>query len=251
MSAPQSAVVQKATENSNGSRTQKLPGTATPRAAAHRTAPRTAAPQKAAPQTSDGTAQKKGKQTAIIISVFACCGNTSFKKNCKDYGYTVVDLDSEKYGWKKDDKGQFIFEIKKDNKGQLIKKKVRSETWDTMYLKAIEAEARKPENKNTIILVSTHSQTREGLPARDLKFSVVHPESGLKKEWLGRMEESKSTSGMVDIFTESWGKYIRECANTTHAEKCHTLGPGQYLFDIVHDIVDGFPKLSTGKPSTN
>jgi hypothetical protein len=187
---------------------------------------------------------EKRAQTAIIISAFACCGNKYFEERCKRYGYKVVDLDSENYGWKKDDKGEFILENDE---------RVRSKTWDTNYLDAIEAKARTPGNNKTIILVSTHPQTREGLPKRGLKFSVVHPKLELKREWLDRIIERKSPSEMVDSFTKLWRTFITDCANTKLDEgyKCHTLGSRQYLSDIVHDIVDGIPKPSTGKPSTN
>jgi hypothetical protein len=61
------------------------------------------------------------------------------------------------------------------------------------------------------------------------------------------MKERKCSPEMVNSFTKNWTAFVGDCKNTTFTKgyRRHTLGSGQYLSDVIHDIVDDFPKPST------
>lgn len=103
--------------------------------------------------------------SAIVCSVFPCCGKTYLAKNQEQYHLKVMDSDSSNFHWIYQGYGR---EINPD--------------WPNNYVNHIK------ENMNNydIILVSSHKEIREGLAAAGVEYLTIYPDRKCKAEWVGR-----------------------------------------------------------------
>ncbi|KAK4168476.1 hypothetical protein QBC43DRAFT_360383 [Cladorrhinum sp. PSN259] len=165
-----------------------------------------------------GTSAKK--QTAIIISGFACIGKSKFSGLKTYQGYEIVDLDSA--GYTVDPKTK----VKRDSK-----------TFVEAYIKDILAYAYRPANKKVILMMSTHLEIRQEMCKRGLKYTLVYPQPGAecKGAWLTRLRERAGEDALYKFFADKWAFLIDGLENgfTTFESKAGAtrvrLGKDDYL----------------------
>lgn len=151
----------------------------------------------------------------VIVSAFPASGKTWLAAHCKLLnitGYKVLDLDPT-----------LIPKVD----GQ------RTSDFKECYL-AMVKESIAPD---TIILLSTHEEIRSALVEEGLEYSLVYPQDDLKQEWIDRLHSRQSPDSLISIVRRSWSSMLDECGNQGGCAR-FVLKEGQYLSDIIDDIVD-------------
>lgn len=88
-------------------------------------------------------------------------------------------------------------------------------------------------------LASTHSSVRDLLEDALIPYVLVFPAMRCKAEYLERLRQRGSSAESVRTLDENWETWIHELQEDTRAE-CHViLKPGQFMSDVVADIVEG------------
>ena len=121
---------------------------------------------------------KKKNNKTLIISAFPGCGKTHlFNNNETDI---ILDSDSSKYSWVKDESGENT--------------KTRNPEFPNNYIKHIE------ENIGIadIILVSSHSNVRNALENSKIDYTIVSPDKDLKNEWLERFKNRGNQKDFIE-----------------------------------------------------
>lgn len=113
-----------------------------------------------------------------IISGFPGVGKSYMHK----LGYSTSDSDSSV--WAKDEK------------------------WPSNYIDHLEVLYL--EGDLDFIFASTHKEVRQGLCERGLPFTLVYPDSSLKKEYLKRYKNRGSPEEFVSLMESNWHNFLWE-----------------------------------------
>ncbi len=88
-----------------------------------------------------------------------------------------------------------------------------------------------------IILVSTHAVVRDALFDNSLRFSICYPERSLKSEYIERYAKRGSSKLFLITLSKNWDGWISEMENERRATNHYVLKHGQYLSDIIGDVM--------------
>lgn len=154
-----------------------------------------------------------GPQKAIIVSAFAASGKTWLAENSKGLGYPLQDLDSSAYSKLPGETNARNPHFKED------------------YLAAIS----KFLHENTIVLISTHTDIRQGMVDLGWRYTLVYPEETLKDEWLDRLR-ARGSDDLIPIIGGNWSAFVEGCRKQVGCEHV-VLSKGQYVSDVVKLLV--------------
>ncbi|KHN94831.1 uncharacterized protein MAM_07250 [Metarhizium album ARSEF 1941] len=164
--------------------------------------------------TQNATSQSPS-DPCVIISGFVAIGKTWLTENASSaglYDYNILDLDSAQFP--------------KDADGR------RGPEFKPAYL----AKVKESIAPNTIILVSTHVEIRTALVEQGLNYALVYPSDHLKEEWISRLQEREETEKLVQVVQNLWPDMMDGCKSQSSCQH-FVLGEGQYLSDIIGDII--------------
>lgn len=158
--------------------------------------------------------------SAVVCSVFPCCGKTYLYQNQERYNLKILNSDSSLFHWTYGEDGVIVHP-----------------NWPNNYINYI----RKSLDKYDIILVSSHKEIREALAAAGIDFLTIYPEKRCKAEWIGRAYLREMTSEgfsfackaktMADCFDD----WVNSCAiekNIYKMDSCEYLS-NRYLLDYI------------------
>lgn len=158
--------------------------------------------------------------SAVVCSVFPCCGKTYLYHSQERYNLKILDSDSATFHWTYGRDGVIVHP-----------------NWPNNYINYI----KKSLDKYDIILVSSHKEIREALAAAGIDFLTIYPEKRCKAEWIGRAYLREMTSKgfsfackaktMADCFDD----WVNSCAiekNIYKMDSCEYLS-NRYLLDYI------------------
>jgi hypothetical protein len=70
-----------------------------------------------------------------------------------------------------------------------------------------------------------------------IPYVLCYPDKSLKSEYLMRFIERGNTECFIEIFIGRWGNFINSFENDISALKHIVLKSGQYLSDVVDDLI--------------
>lgn len=96
-----------------------------------------------------------------------------------------------------------------------------------------------------IVLVSSHEEVRAELERQKIPYYIVHPSYECKDEYLQRYRERGSNEAFVELLENNWDSWINGCiydgsadTNQLRSVTGYKLGPGQFISDIVDQILE-------------
>lgn len=154
------------------------------------------------------------KKNTLIISGFPGIGKSHFYRKNKKEGKIVLDSDSSKFSWIKDENGNNT--------------KERDPNFPNNYIKYIKENI----GKADIILVSSHKNVRDALVENDIPFTLVYPHREIKEEYLQRYKDRGSDGPFVELLNNNWDNFINELEEQEGCDKIE-LEEGKYLSDYL------------------
>lgn len=92
--------------------------------------------------------------------------------------------------------------------------------------------------KNDVTLVSSHFEVRDELEEQGFNFVLVYPTADQKDDYMLRYMNRGSPKAFLDLMYTNWDKFLESCAQQQGCLHV-VLQPGQYLSDVIDDIVYG------------
>lgn len=128
----------------------------------------------------------------FIISAFPGCGKSHATKFLNNKKYTILDIDSIKFSWLKDENGN---NTDKPNP-----------EFPKNYIQCIKENI----GKADVIFISSNKEVREALKENKIKFILVSPRLNMKKEWIRRFDERGNSLHFIEFIAKNWDKFINE-----------------------------------------
>lgn len=97
--------------------------------------------------------------------------------------------------------------------------------------------------KNDVTLVSSHFEVRDELEEQGFNFVLVYPTADQKDDYMLRYLNRGSPKAFLDLMYANWDKFLESCAKQQGCLHV-VLQPGQYLSDVIDDIVYGVASQS-------
>lgn len=97
--------------------------------------------------------------------------------------------------------------------------------------------------KNDVTLVSSHFEVRDELEEQGFDFVLVYPTADQKDDYMLRYLNRGSPKAFLDLMYTNWDKFLESCAKQQGCVHV-VLQPGQYLSDVIDDIVYGVASQS-------
>ncbi|AGS82033.1 putative AAA family ATPase [Pseudomonas phage PaBG] len=97
--------------------------------------------------------------------------------------------------------------------------------------------------KNDVTLVSSHFEVRDELEEQGFDFILVYPTADQKDDYMLRYLNRGSPKAFLDLMYTNWDKFLESCAKQQGCVHV-VLQPGQYLSDVIDDIVYGVAQQS-------
>jgi len=150
-------------------------------------------------------------------------------------GQKYISNDSPEFSWLRDADGT----IKTDANGA----KIRHPDFPNNYMEHIRGNM----GYADIIFVSSHDNVREALNKVSIPHVLVYPAAEMKDEMVKRYIDRGSPQSFVDLIKKNWDNFINSMKNDPCPNKVE-LKPGQYLKDVLGDIVKMMEKLPETMP---
>lgn len=126
-----------------------------------------------------------------IISAFPGCGKTYCFKNYQDK-FSILDSDSSNFSWVKDKEG--------DNTT------TRNPNFPQNYIDHIKFNM----GKVDIIFVSSHDIVRKALEENNIKYLLVYPCLGAKKEYINRYINRGNNENFIKFIDNNYENFISD-----------------------------------------
>jgi len=170
-------------------------------------------------------------KNTLVISGFPGVGRSSYAQDHP----SVLNIDSPEFSWLRDADGT----IKTDANGA----KIRHPDFPNNYMEHIRGNM----GYADIIFVSSHDNVREALNKVSIPHVLVYPAAEMKDEMVKRYIDRGSPQSFVDLIKKNWDNFINSMKNDPCPNKVE-LKPGQYLKDVLGDIVKMMEKLPETMP---
>ena len=128
-----------------------------------------------------------------IIAAFPGTGKSYYHKENPE---TTLDSDSSRFSWVKDSEGNNT--------------KERNPDFPENYISHIKENIGKYE----FIFVSSHKEVREALLENCIFFYLIYPARDRKVEFIQRYKDRGSPEGFINLISNNWDAWIRECEFT-------------------------------------
>lgn len=90
--------------------------------------------------------------------------------------------------------------------------------------------------KNDVTLVSSHFEVRDELEEQGINFVLVYPTQDQKDDYMLRYLQRGSPKPFLDLMYANWDKFLESCQRQQGCVHV-VLQPGQYLSDVIDDII--------------
>lgn len=154
-----------------------------------------------------------------IVSGFPGVGKSYLYQHQEEFGIKVLDSDSSKFSWLKDNEGNNT--------------KVRNPDFPNNYIEYI-VEACK-EGSTDVIMVSTHKIVLNALYDHHFSPIVMYPSIELKEEYIERYKARGNNEKFVKFISDNWDNFITSIDNDCRFNR-YKLKAGQFMKDI--DVTD-------------
>lgn len=131
-------------------------------------------------------------RNTIVVSAFPACGKSYKVKVYNNKPYSMLDSDSSKFSWIKDENGNNT--------------KVRNLEFPNNYIEYIKSNI----GKVDVIFVSSHKEVRQALRDNDIKYFIVYPTVDMKEEFLKRMKDRGNTEEFIKMFENKFEEFVKE-----------------------------------------